>query len=264
MTSAEAGPHVRPVDKTSDRPAFKQIADDLRSQIESGRLSAGDQVPSETQLMASYSVARMTVRQALAVLKAEGLLLAEHGRGVFVRSKPVVRRVASDRFARHHREGGQAAFIAEAEGVGAPSVDQLEVGYEKPATEIRDGLRLTGRDRVLARRRRYLLDGGPVELAASYVPASLAKGTPIEERHTGPGGIYARLEESGHVLAEFTEEVAARMPTPEERQRLLLPDGTPVLTVRRIAFDAKGTPVEMTDTVKAAPSYVLEYRFPAS
>lgn len=263
MTSAEGGPKVTPVDKASDRPAFKQIADDLRNQIESGRLSAGDRVLSEAQLMAAYGVARMTVRQALAVLKAEGLIVAEHGRGVFVRSKPVVRRVASDRFARHHREEGQAAFIAEAEGVGAPGVDQLEVAYEKPSSEVRDCLRLTGRDRVLARRRRYLLDEQPVELAFSYVPATMAKGTPIEERHTGPGGIYARLEESGHELAEFIEEVAARMPTPEERQRLLLPDGTPVLTVRRIAFDRAGAPVEMTDTVKAAPSYVLEYRFPA-
>jgi GntR family transcriptional regulator len=263
VTSAEGAPRVTPVDKTSDRPAFKQIADDLRNHIESGALSPGDRVPSETQLMAAYAVARMTVRQALAVLKAEGLLLAEHGRGVFVRSKPVVRRVASDRFSRHHREEGQAAFIAEAEGVGAPSVDQLEVGYEKPTAEVRDSLRVNGRERVLARRRRYLLDGQPVELASSYVPAALAKGTPIEERHTGPGGIYARLEESGHLLDEFTEEVAARMPTPDERHRLLLPDGTPVLTVRRIAFDTDGRPVEMTDTVKAAPSYVLEYRFPA-
>ena len=263
MASAEGVPSFTPVDKASDRPVFKQIADDLRCQIETGALSPGDRVPSETQLMAAYAVARMTVRQALAVLKAEGLLLAEHGRGVFVRSKPVVRRVASDRFSRHHRDEGQAAFIAEAEGVGAPAVDQLEVGYEKPAAEVRNALRLDGRDRVLARRRRYLLDGQPVEMASSYVPAHLAKGTPIEERHTGPGGIYARLEERGHELAEFTEEVAARMPTPDERQRLLLSEGTPVLTVRRIAFDKAGVPVEMTDTVKAAPSYVLEYRFPA-
>jgi GntR family transcriptional regulator len=42
-----------------------------------------------------------------------------------------------------------------------------------------------------------------------------------------------------------------------------LPTGTPVLTVRRIAYDRNGTAVELTDTVKAAPSYVLEYRFPA-
>jgi GntR family transcriptional regulator len=102
-----------------------------------------------------------------------------------------------------------------------------------------------------------------VELASSYVPASIAKGTQIEQSDTGPGGIYARIEEAGHVLAEFSEEVAARMPTPEERRRLCLSSGTPVITVRRIAFDSNGIPVELTDTVKAAPSYVLEYRFPA-
>ncbi len=251
------------VDKTADRPVFKQIADDLRSQINVGTLAPGDRLPSESQLMERYGVARMTVRQSMSGLKAEGLVVAEHGRGVFVRGRPVVRRVASDRFARRHRESGQAAFIAEAEGVGAPSVDELEVGHEVAAPEVRECLGLTSRAKVLARRRRYLIDGQPVELAASYVPSALAKGTPIEERHTGPGGIYARLEELGHTLAEFTEEVGARMPTPEERRRLRLPDGTPVLTVRRIAFDTKGNRVEMTDTLKAAPSYLLEYRFPA-
>ena len=252
------------VDKAADRPVFRQIADDLRLQVASGGFAAGERIPSETQLMERYDVARMTVRQALAALRAEGLLVAEHGRGVFVRGRPVVRRVASDRFARKHREAGQAAFIAESEGVGAPSVDELEVGYEVASADVRDALRLPGRAKVLARRRRYLIDDQPMELAESYVPAVLAKGTAIEERHTGPGGIYARLEESGHRLAEFSEDVAARMPTPEERRRLRLQDGTPVLTVRRTAWDTEGTPVEMTDTVKAAPNYVLEYRFPAS
>lgn len=252
------------VDKASDRPAFKQIADDLRRQIDAGVWAAGERIPSETQLMAGYGVARMTVRQALSALKAEGLVLAEHGRGVFVRGRPVVRRVAADRFARRHRQSGQAAFIAEAEGIAAPSVDELEIGHEVASAEVRACLGLPARAKVLARRRRYLLDEQPVELADSYVPSALARGTAIEERHTGPGGIYGRLEESGHELAEFTEEVGARMPTPEERRRLRLPEGTPVLTVRRVAYDTSGARVEMTDTVKAAPSYLLEYRFPAT
>lgn len=251
------------VDKTSDTPAFKQIAAGLRAAIGSGRIGPGEKVPSESQLMEHFGVARMTVRQALGDLRDEGLVVAEHGRGVFVRQRPVVRRVASDRFARRHRDAGQAAFIAEAEGVGAPSVDELEVGSELPAQDVREHLDLGARGRVVARRRRYLMDGRPVELAVSYVPLAIAKGTQIEEPDSGPGGIYARIEEAGHVLAEFSEEVAARMPTPEERRRLRLPAGTPVLTVRRIAFDSNGIPVELTDTVKAAPSYVLEYRFPA-
>lgn len=251
------------VDKASDTPAFKQIAEHLRAAIGSGALAEGDRLPSEAQLMAHFEVARMTVRQALGLLKAEGLVIAEHGRGVFVRARPVVRRVASDRFARRHREAGKAAFIAESEPLGTPSVDQLEVGHETPPLSVASALGLGARSKVLARRRRYLLDGQPVELAESYVPSTLAKGTAIEQADTGPGGIYARLEEQGHRLREFTEEVAARMPTPEERVRLRLPEGTPVLTVRRIAFDTKGIRVELTDTVKAAPSYVLEYRVPA-
>lgn len=251
------------VDKASDTPAFKQIAAGLRDAIGAGRLAPGNKVPSESQLMEHFGVARMTVRQALSELRAEGLLVAEHGRGVFVRERPVVRRVASDRFARRHREAGQAAFIAEAEGVGAPSVDEIQVGQESASADVREALELPARSRVVARHRRYLMDGQPVELASSYIPASIAKGTQIEQADTGPGGVYARLEEAGHTLAEFTEEVGARMPTPEERRRLRLPAGTPVLTVRRVAYDREGRRVELTDTVKAAPSYVLEYRFPA-
>lgn len=80
----------------------------------------------------------------------------------------------------------------------------------------------------------YLLDGEPVELAESYVLLDLAAGTAIEQRDAGTGGIYARLEESGHILAEFVEEISARMPTLEERLRLELPSGTPVIPLTRV------------------------------
>ena len=250
------------VDKASDTPAFKQIAAGLRDAIGAGRLSPGDKVPSESQLMEHFGVARMTVRQALSELRAEGLLVAEHGRGVFVRERPVVRRVASDRFARRHREAGQAAFIAEAEGVGSPSVDEIEVGQEAASAEVREALELPARTRVVAAS--PLPDGRPAGGACVLVHSRFDRqGHPDRADRHRPGGVYARLEEAGHTLAEFTEEVGARMPTPEERRRLRLPAGTPVLTVRRVAFDPEGRRVELTDTVKAAPSYVLEYRFPA-
>ncbi len=56
---------------------------------------------------------------------------------------------------------------------------------------------------MLVRRGRYLADGLPMELATSYVPWSLAKGTQMTEPNTGPGGIYARIEEAGHRLERF-------------------------------------------------------------
>jgi len=124
-------------------------------------------------------------------------------------------------------------------------------------------LKLRKTAKVVRRDRRYLIDEVPVELATTYVPLTIARGTLITSQDTGPGGVYARIEEAGIQLGSFTEEIGARMPTPEERRRLSLPEGTPVITVTRVAYDVERRPVEMTDTVKSAPSYVLEYSFPA-
>ncbi|MEU4373119.1 GntR family transcriptional regulator [Pseudonocardia alni] len=252
------------IDRRDDRPPYRQIADQLRAAIDSGDLRPGDRLPSEAELTRHYSVARMTARQAIQELRSEGRVVAEHGRGVFVRLPAPVRRLASDRFARKHREAGQAAFLAEADKAGAtPTVDQIEITRSSPATDVRERLRLDEDEQTVSRSRRYLLDGRPIEVAVSHLPLSIAEGTPIVEVNTGPGGIYARLEDAGHVLDHFTEEVTARMPTNDERRRLELPDGVPVLVVVRTAFDTAGLPVEVCDTVKAAPAYVLEYDVPA-
>ncbi len=119
------------VDRSDDRPPYRQIAGLLREQIKLGRLKPGEQLPSESELIQHFGVARMTVRQAIQELRGEGLVVAEHGKGVFVRSAPPVRRLASDRFARRHRERGKSAFLAETEAAGqSPAVDQVRVTNE--------------------------------------------------------------------------------------------------------------------------------------
>jgi GntR family transcriptional regulator len=227
-------------------------------------LKEGDQLPSEAQLIGHYQVARMTIRSALRLLEAEGLITAEHGRGVYVRARPPVRRLASDRFAQRHRKEGKAAFNVEAAQIGAtPGVDMLTVTEARPPAEVADRLGVADDAEVVVRSRRYLLDGKPMETAVSYIPADLAKGTPISDPNPGPGGIYARLEEQGHTLARFTEDVSARMPTPEEARVLSLRPGVPVFRLVRTAYDMDGRAVEVCDTVMAADAYQLSYELPA-
>jgi GntR family transcriptional regulator len=252
------------IDPSSDRAVYKQIADHLRAAIGRGGLREGDQLPSEAQLMAHYDVARMTVRNALRILQAEGLTTAEHGRGVYVRARPPVRRLASDRFAQRHRKEGKAAFLAESEQAAAtPAVDMIEVSEAPPPAEIADRLKVPDGEPLVVRSRRYSLNGRPVETAVSYIPADLARGTPIAEPNPGPGGIYARLEDQGHTLGRFTEDVTARMPTPEETRLLGLPPGVPVFRLVRTAYDVDGRAVEVCDTIMAADAYVLSYELPA-
>ncbi|UHJ58214.1 UTRA domain-containing protein [Mycolicibacterium fortuitum] len=139
----------------------------------------------------------------------------------------------------------------------------MTVARQRPDSVVAERLRITTDDDVVVRARRYLADGRPVETATSYIPAAFAQDTKIEQTDTGPGGIYARLEEAGHTLARFTEEVGARMPTPEERRALQLSAGVPVLTVVRTAYDTNDVAVEVCDTVKVASAYLLEYDFSA-
>jgi GntR family transcriptional regulator len=255
---------LKPLDPTSDRAVFRQIADRIRDAIERGPLGEGDKVPSEAQLMEYYDVARMTVRQALQVLQSEGLVVAEHGRGVFVRRRPSVRRLASDRFARQHRERGKAAFIVETEEAGGrPEVDSLQVREQEAPDDIAQRLGLSTADAVVVRSRRYLIDGHPVETATSYIPATLARDTQIAEPNSGPGGIYARLEELGHRLDHFSEEIRTRLPLREEARALRLARGVPVFHLIRTAYDTTGRAVEVCDTVMSSEAYVLQYELPA-
>lgn len=252
------------IDSTSDRPAYRQIADHLRQAIVAGTLEAGSQLPSERSLMDEYGAARGTVRQAIALLRSEGLVDVEHGRGVFVRQQPPIRRLAHDRFARRHRKAGKAAFMAEADAEGRrPDVEVLRVGPAKASPEVAERLALNAGDRVLMRSRRYFSDGEPVELATSYLPWELVKGTQICDENPGPGGIYARLEDAGHQLKRFSEEVSARMPLPEEVRALRLTPGVPVFRLVRTAYERSGRAVEVCDTVMAADRYVLSYELPA-
>jgi GntR family transcriptional regulator len=253
---------ARGLDPLSRLPVYQQIADTLRAEIESGALGAGERVPSENELMAEFSSARQTVRQALSLLKAEGLIYAERGRGAFVRSQAPVRRLAFDRFARRHREEGKAAYFAEMEG-RKPDVQVLFVGPDKANSEAAGWLGVRTGAKVLRRSRRYLAAGQPMELATSWVPWALAEGTAMTQENAGPGGIYARIEEQGRELARFTEEVHARMPTPDEARALSLPVGTPVFRLIRVAYDTNDKAVEACDTIMAADRYVLNYELPA-
>ncbi|MFF4198975.1 GntR family transcriptional regulator [Nonomuraea sp. NPDC001831] len=63
------------------QPTYATMAQDLRRRITTGEYPPGGMIPSEAALMAEFGVARGTVRQALAELEREGLVVSQMGRG---------------------------------------------------------------------------------------------------------------------------------------------------------------------------------------
>jgi GntR family transcriptional regulator len=215
--------------------------------------------------MEACGVARMTARHALSVLQSEGLTVTQHGRGVFVRGKPPVYRYASDRFTRENRQAG-GAFAAEMTALGRIPRQEI-LGIEELAAPafVAERLRLRGNAKVLVRRRRMWADEVPMQLADSYFPAKLVRGTSILNADAGPGGSYARLEELGRGPVHFREELVSRMPTEHERQVLMLEAAaTPVVELIRTAFDASGDAIEVFISVAAGDKQVFVYEFDAS
>jgi DNA-binding GntR family transcriptional regulator len=71
-------------DSRDARPAYEQIADDLRAAITDGRLQPGDRLPTEREHAGRYGVAVGTYRQALSVLRREGWLATHKRHGTVV------------------------------------------------------------------------------------------------------------------------------------------------------------------------------------
>jgi GntR family transcriptional regulator len=250
--------HVAPpIDPADPRTVYQRIAHDLRTQILSGDLLPGSALPSETELVRRYGSSRGPVRQAISLLRSEGLIDSHQGRGVFVRQRPMTRRLSIEGVA--DRTNGALGSVEDVDG-------RLEVLRYTPTAapaEVADRLALPEGARVLARRFRFFVEDRPALLSDSYLPYDLAKGTPVEdpENEPWPGGMLAQLRSLGLDVREITEDVATRTPTPDELHELGLRPGIPVFEVTRTVHTADG-PVATSRLVIAGDRYVLSYRIP--
>jgi len=251
------------IDPSDPRPPSRQIADNLRRAIREGELAPDDRLPSERELVATYGTASQTTRQAVALLKAEGLVEGRAGRGVFVRKQPPMMRMGSERYARHRRTKGVAPFQAEVEAMGLNwRQEVLELATVPAPDWVAEWFALKPRTKLFVRRRRMWIENIPTQLADSYYRLEDVKDTRIMQEDTGPGGGFARLEDKGLKLERFREEIAIRMPTPDEARGLRLGPGIPIAELHRITFTLNRA-VEVFRSILAGHSHVFAYEFPA-
>ncbi len=243
-------------------PKYQRIAEALKQAIASGAYQPGDRLPGENDLMAEHGVARMTARQALGVLRSEGLAESRQGAGVFVRSFRPIRRRGVPRLAQEHWGAGRSVWSADVPDRDLV-VDETTIDEEPADDSVAVRLGIAPGAAVCVRRRRFVLDGKPVLLSRSFLPADLVAGSAITRPDSGPGGIYARLAELGAGPVRFREEVRVRMPSTAEAERLRLLSGTPVILISRTAVTEEGRAVEVNEMTLDSSAYVLEYDFDA-
>ncbi|WP_405459536.1 GntR family transcriptional regulator [Streptomyces sp. NBC_00101] len=210
----------------------REIADDLRQQITTGRLGPGERLASEPALAAHYAVSTGTLRRALALLQGEGLIDKFHGRGNFVR-RPL---------RRFMYVGGWGTFDP---WTAADASLRVTV---RTATVPAQGLLASLLDvptgSPLAEYVCVSHEGAsPLGLARIYLPHDLAPVSLLDEEPS-----YQQTAKRFAVLSssptEVRESVCARHPTPDEVSALRISPTAAVLGITRTATDSAGRVVE--------------------
>ncbi len=168
------------------RARYQQVADDLREAIKRGEFPPGAMLPSQPELARRYGLNQTSINRAIAVLRAEGYVQVEHGRGAFVQGVPTVRRVRRiDRDYRNHPAGSAYAEQIEQAGL-RPRTELADVSVVTPPAEIAEALELGETDQAVRRYRLMYADDVAVQVATSFIPVELAGGTEIAFPDTGP------------------------------------------------------------------------------
>ncbi|MEU1231444.1 GntR family transcriptional regulator [Streptomyces sp. NPDC005828] len=203
------------------------IADDLRAQISTGRIKAGERLPSEAQLAARYTVSTPTLQNALALLQAEGLVEKVHGKGNFVRHP--VRRIT---YVGGGRTPANAALRVSIRTTKLRARGHVATLLRVPAGSPLAEFLCLSHDAT-----------SPHSLARVYIPRDLAPAdTPIES--SWPEGAATLLTNPRPPLAEVQENVCARLPTPLEATTLRISSTLAVLAITRVAADTTGRVIE--------------------
>lgn len=247
-----------------DLPPYRRIAEELRAQINSGALPPGEKLRSENELKDEYGTTRVTVRKALALLKADGLITSEQGRGIFVRPRPSVRMLTTGANFRDHLRTGVSNFNAEAAAQDL-SAEQRIVAVERvPAPpEVASRLGLADDTQVIARRRVFFVDDRPMQLVDGYYPMEPFRDTAVEDPRRIRGGVSRLIEDpAGPIrqrIAQFVEDLDIRMPTQAETEALAIPPGVPLARILRTAHTSVGQVIEVLDSRVPCDRHAFRY-----
>jgi len=213
------------------RIRYREIAEGLRVRIEAGEFGDRRLLPSEAELSRRYQASRVTIRKALDVLRAEGLVDSRQGFGWFVAGAP---------FEQHLGRLGTIEGQLEADGRTSER-RILEFGFVRAPARVRAVL---GVDKVLRVARVNLADGEPYARVTVWCPEAL--GADLSRSQVAERSFHQLLPVR---LGGAVQTIEAHAASAADASLLEIPQSSPVLVCERITSAADGQPVLVAEYV---------------
>ncbi|CAL9356970.1 GntR family transcriptional regulator [Streptomyces sp. enrichment culture] len=228
----------------------ERVRDAILELIEARR--PGDAIPSERALCASLGVSRPTLRAAVDELVVAGLLVREHGRGMFVAAEKITQELIS---------GHNSFSVPRAGGVWTSRL--LEFSTLPAGARVSRKLRVSPAAEVLYAARLRLVDGSPVAIEHLHVRADLVPGLTSEELEQGD--LYEHLRDRhGIRVSEAVQSIEPTVVTRAEADLLDVPELSPALLFERLTTDSRGRAVEYVHSLYRGDRYRIVSRLTLS
>jgi GntR family transcriptional regulator len=244
-------------------PMYRRIADDLRRRIESGELGHGTRLPTEIELMESYSASRNTVRDAVRWLATRSLVETRPGHGTFVAGtvEPFVTMLSSEMI----RTGLGGDYIGvSGDNITDAPIDERHPDDTVPRVEIQQAselvaaeLQLAGDLTVVSRHQQRRVNGTPYSLQTTFYPMELVQRGAvrlIQAEDLVPGAVTYLRQALGIKQVGWRDKITVRPSDGTETAFFHLPeDGrVAVFETIRTAYDESGQPLRVTITTYPA------------
>ncbi|MFF8900600.1 GntR family transcriptional regulator [Streptomyces lydicus] len=229
------------------QPKYRQVADALRREIVNKVYRPGERLPSESELSARFDASRNTVRSGLSQLVSEGLISSSQGLGYEVRSHEVFELNAS-RFENLSFPQNGDAYRTDVTNAGRRPHQTFRVEILPAPDDVAPRLSVEAASRTVLRFCHRFVDDVPWSTQATYYPSWLVDQAP---RLAEPGDIAEGTTRylAGHGITQigYFDEIATRMPTPDEARLLEIGAGVPVLLWTRTGYSEE-QPIRCTIT----------------
>ena len=214
-------------------PLYYQLENILREKITSGDFRAGDPFPTEKQLVQSYGVSRITVRQALASLEKEGLIIRKRGKGSVVTEKP-----------NQLEPMKLTGMIEDIIAMGVKTKTKIiSFDFVYPSKKVLEHLKLKEDQKVLHIERIRLIKGAPVSYTISYIPPDIGKKITMKDLSIQP--ILNVLEKKCKIkISKGFQIIEATVADARVASFLDVMTGAPLLKIERTVYDLNSRPAE--------------------
>ncbi|NEQ20833.1 MAG: phosphonate metabolism transcriptional regulator PhnF [Microcoleus sp. SIO2G3] len=209
------------------------MANELRQDINNGIYKAGDRLPTEQQLSVRFGVNRHTLRRAIALLKSEGLLRVDQGRGTFVANAiiryPIGKRVRYNETLK--AQGHEASFKV---------LRSLEIPAEPTVAKA---LEIKAGNPVALIERLGLADNHPISVATNYFPLSLFPDILTHcQQAPSISKMFHELYGCDHIRR--VTQISARIVKHQDARLLELPLNHPILLAEAVNVDQQGRVIQ--------------------